>query len=206
MDPFDIEEEPQEDEEPQLIPAQLDVTETQLAQQQADNRACQGQECQLCNIIDSGDEGCTMFVRRIFEMEEQFRNKVAPNILYQILAERYNTSVYRRTVEYYGPEETQRRGISQLTVAMVRRHYEQGHVRSASRTLWRLIEYEEQCVEHLKRASLWLRDANSPGALQQPNLANLNVMIKLNAEIRANIVLATRLDATSPATKVPGRS
>jgi len=177
------------------VPAQLDETGERARQRAADNLACRGQPCQLCENVDNKVEGCAEYLVKIFELEETYRNKVNRNVLYQIIAERYNSTVHWRTVQYYGADEVERLGYRELTVAGVRRHYEQGHARSPTRTLWDLIDYQNRCIEHLQQESLWVRNVNDPGAAPQPNLANLNIMAKLNAEMRANLTLAHRLEA-----------
>lgn len=186
----------EEEEEPQAcwVPTQLAETQIRERQQVSDEAACQNVPCQLCSTLDNLVDQCGEFIKRIFEMETKFRGKVAPTVLYEIMATRYNSTVYRRTLEYYGEEGTRQRGIAKLTVPMVRRHYEQRHVRSPARRLWEIADYQQNCLMQLQRASLWQQNLTDPSAAKQPNVPNFKIMMDLNREYRANILLADRLE------------
>ena len=102
-------------EEPRWVPVALPETERQQKQQASDTRACNGARCQLCGILDSNVDGCTEFLKRIFQMEEEYRDLIDPALLYEINTNRYNGTVYRRTCDFYGESDAKRRGLFPLT-------------------------------------------------------------------------------------------
>lgn len=201
MDPFgdgyrmdSDEDEEEEDQTPHWVPSILPETAARETQRLSDERACASVQCELCSILDHEDDECAQYIKRIYEMEEEYRMRINPSILYKIIAKKYNDTAYRQTVRFMGEEAAARKGFHKLTVPMVRRHYEQKHVRSPARTLWELIEYQQRCVEHLEKHSLWIINANDPAGAPQPNVANFNIVMKLNNEIRQNIILVSRLE------------
>ena len=192
----EVEEDEPEEQVAMWVPTQLAGTIAKEEQRAQDQRACQNIPCQLCVNLDDKLKGCAEFVKKIYAIESTNRDDIAPTVLFEIIATRYNETVYLRNVEYYGPEEAAERGVYPLTVPMVRMHYEHHHVKNPVRLLWEIVEYERDCIEQLQKSSLWIMNLTDPTAQKQPNEKNFNVLLRLNDAIRANITLAERLAKT----------
>lgn len=180
---------------PHWIAAQLDWTTKKNEEEMQDTRACRGKVCQLCANLTSTDPQCSSYIKNILDIEKRNSNKMNSTIMYEVIVQRYNESVFRRTEELIGTSEIQKRGICKLTVPMVRRHYEQNHVKDPIRALWNLIHYDMEALEELRQSGLWMINIKDTGSGKQPNAGNFMIQNRLVTQIRHNLAAVAKLIA-----------
>jgi hypothetical protein len=185
----------EEETEPQWVPTQLESTRAVEEQHRLDTIFTTGKTCQLCNVEDQSIPDCARMLKMILELEMKYRGKMQTKVLYEIIVQKYNNTVHRRTREHLGDDGMQRRGLEPLSVQMVRLHYEDGHDESPDRLLWNTIRYQCDAMREMERTAHWQVNANDPNATKVPNLANFTPYVRLNEQLRQNIILREKLSS-----------
>jgi len=193
MDFSSSDSEREEDNAPNWVPTQLPTTSEREEQRQNDIRATRGKACQLCNVEDQSIPDCARMLKQILALEEKYRGKMQTKILYEIIAQKYNNTVFRRTKEFLGDEKIQELGLEPLSLEMVRLHYQDGHDESADRLLWEAIHYQREAMREMERTAHWQINTKDPLETKVPNLPNFTPYFRLNEQLRQNIILRDKL-------------
>jgi hypothetical protein len=170
----------QEDhEEDAMEPAMLEVTEKKVQQAFVDRASLRGQSCVLCDVAFVRDLNVQNKLSEIWDYYDYNRRRMLPEILYKAISERYNKEILKRRRERIQGDEN----APELTVTMVRRHFEDNHDRTPLSMLEDRLDYLARATEEMERSSLWLRKRNDPDGHLSLKTRDMDVYLRMTSHI-----------------------
>lgn len=155
-------------------PHTLDVVQ-RAAEQLRKDRARVGAACQICDMEDASVPNAKESIASAFRSEARNIVKQTPTTRYKIMKNRLNRIIALSKTT--GPGT--RAGWKPVSVAMIRRHFEDRHDTDAIRTMKKQADYIEHSIAQLQQGSLWQTNLTAPQMGVQPNVANHVLYIKL---------------------------
>lgn len=161
-----------------LVPAMLESTEERENQARIDRIATRGTRCTLCELGFHTDVPIQCKFTELVEFYEKNRRKIRPEILYEIIRDRYNNEIYRRR------RERLREGDAQpIMLAQIRRHFEDNHDQVPAKALEDQLAYMRESATQMQKTALWVRNQNDPEAKLMLNPKGWDVYMRLTSQI-----------------------
>lgn len=168
-----------------MTPVILDGTQRRLERDTADEAACAGRPCMLCDIgIDDTVEGVADAILEIFADEHKLRNTMDNDVLYEGLTKQFNARIVAQA-RIVGKD------IEPLTFTMTRRHFTQNHGKSLERDLEHQAAVTRENLLELERGALWLQGADDEP--KQPDTKNMMLHMKLQEAFAKRVYEIIRL-------------
>lgn len=162
-DPEEQEEDSEED-SPVWVPTMLDSTKTKIEKLEHDRRANANTKCLLCELAND-DTGSTGKLAEILHFERDYRRTMQTDTLYKAIRDKYNREIVRRRREVFKDRE-----VKEITLSMIRQHFEDNHDRDWKRMLEDRLDYLHASAEQLERSGLWIKNIKAVGdSPAQPN-------------------------------------